>query len=826
MEKKLKSVQLKKRIALQSINSIERFVTNFSVDAEGEIPEVLDSLERHKDEFFDAMTKLEELDDSSKAIDASIAERIAVEERYRKLKAFLRGHQRKDPVTANLDFSVANSMSFAFGRPNAANIRLPKIELPSFDGDVTKWLSFRDRFLAMIDSSQELPMIAKLQYLLSALKGEAALPFEHVSLTAENYSTTWAALLKRFDNPKRLIREYYRKLHHLPSLRVGTASELMQLIDEVTRSVNGMLDDASLLAWEKHSVHHEKDKYRDLLSFLEDRIQILKATVRFTEDEGQSVSKVSGGSKVAGTPRYTAPRKAIANTASASHPSTSVPQCPLVCTDAHSLRSCPVFGNMDVQQRREIARTKRLCWNCLSSSHRVKACKSSYTCRECHERHHSLLHQPTSFSQPNIATPVQTQDPVPSKVTMAAHAEMTVFLETVRLNVIDDFGNAHEARALLDSGSMANFMSESFARKLLTTRSKVNVSISGIGQVVQVVKGSIIATVQAKLDAHTSQMEFLVLEKPSADVPTSGIDVFTWNMPSVTLADPTFHVPGKIDMVIGGDTYWELHSGQKQSLGAGRPWLVETPFGWVVAGNVSEKAAQSPRLCQLSANIHTPLELTMQRFWECETIDEEAPLSTEEDRCERWYTATTTRDQSGRYIVRLPRTSDVNIVLGASREMADRRLKAVERRLDCNPDLRKAYSKFMQEYACLGHMKKLLEPIDDSGQVYYLPHHAVVKESSTTTKVRVVFDASSKSSSGYSLNDTLLVGPVVQQDLYTIMMRFRSNPIALVADIEKMYRQILHDSEDKRLLRIRYREDSSSPIETYELQTRIRGLQG
>ncbi|XP_052870965.1 uncharacterized protein LOC128276547, partial [Anopheles cruzii] len=245
------------------------------------------------------MAKLEELDDASKSIDASIAERIAVEERCRKVKAFLRVHQRKEPVAANLDTSLANSTSLVFGRPNAANIRLPKIELPSFDGDVTKWLSFRDRFLAMIDSSPELPLIAKLQYLLSALKGEAALPFEHVSLTSENYSSTWAALLKRFDNPRRLIREYYRKLHHLPSLRLGTASELMQLIDEVSRNVNGLvklgepvetwdtplsnllllkLDDASLLAWEKHSVHHEKDQYRVLLSFLEDRIHILKAT--------------------------------------------------------------------------------------------------------------------------------------------------------------------------------------------------------------------------------------------------------------------------------------------------------------------------------------------------------------------------------------------------------------------------------------------------------------------------------------------------------------------------------------------------------------------
>ena len=102
----------------------------------------------------------------------------------------------------------------------------PKIELPTFDGDSTKWLSFRDRFVAMIDASAELPQIAKLQCLLSSLKGDAAVPFEHVALTTENYSVTWAALLKRYKNSRMLIREYWRRLHLLPAI--------------VTESVDGL----------------------------------------------------------------------------------------------------------------------------------------------------------------------------------------------------------------------------------------------------------------------------------------------------------------------------------------------------------------------------------------------------------------------------------------------------------------------------------------------------------------------------------------------------------------------------------------------------------
>lgn len=106
----------------------------------------------------------------------------------------------------------------------------------------------------------------------------------------------------------------------------------------------------------------------------------------------------------------------------------------------------------------------------------------------------------------------------------------------------------------------------------------------------------------------------------------------------------------------------------------------------------------------------------------------------------------------------------------------------------------------------------------------YLPHHPVVKESSSTTKVRVVFDGSAKTSSGHSLNDSLLVGPVVQDELLNQIIRFRKFPIALVADIEKMYRQISMNPADRSLQRILWRFDASEPIQAYELGTVTYGL--
>jgi len=94
-------------------------------------------------------------------------------------------------------------------------------------------------------------------------------------------------------------------------------------------------------------------------------------------------------------------------------------------------------------------------------------------------------------------------------------------------------------------------------------------------------------------------------------------------------------------------------------------------------------------------------------------------------------------------------------------------------------------------------MELISTNISYEGEIYYLPHHGVVQESTTTTKLRVVFDGSAKSSFGISLNDKFMVGPKLQDDLDSILLRFRLHKVAFVADIAKMYRQITVDDSHR-----------------------------
>ncbi|GFW54191.1 integrase catalytic domain-containing protein [Trichonephila clavipes] len=102
---------------------------------------------------------------------------------------------------------------------------------------------------------------------------------------------------------------------------------------------------------------------------------------------------------------------------------------------------------------------------------------------------------------------------------------------------------------------------------------------------------------------------------------------------------------------------------------------------------------------------------------------------------------------------------------------------------------------------------------------YFLPHHGVYRPEKSTTKVRVVFNASSTTDNGLSLNYIQLNGEVIQDDLYAQIIRFRTFRYALSADIKKMYRMILIDSELRCLQQILWKDNKHDQVKTYELQT-------
>ncbi|XP_029173511.1 uncharacterized protein LOC114942335 [Nylanderia fulva] len=119
----------------------------------------------------------------------------------------------------------------------------------------------------------------------------------------------------------------------------------------------------------------------------------------------------------------------------------------------------------------------------------------------------------------------------------------------------------------------------------------------------------------------------------------------------------------------------------------------------------------------------------------------------------------------------------------------------------------------------MGHMARVLQREVINNNSFYLPHYPVVKASSSTSPIRVVFNASSPMNNGISLNDLLLTGPKLQTDLLSIIMRWRTHRLVLVADIAKMFRQIMVHPIDTDFQRILWRPHPDEPVAHYRLLT-------
>ncbi|XP_015116120.1 uncharacterized protein LOC107040514 [Diachasma alloeum] len=318
-------------------------------------------------------------------------------------------------------------------------------------------------------------------------------------------------------------------------------------------------------------------------------------------------------------------------------------------------------------------------------------------------------------------------------------------------------------------------------------------------------------TISSRLNNFKKELNFLIVPRISSLVPSEQIDRESLEIPkNLPLADADFHRPSPIQVLLGSSTSISVLSiGQVKVPNAGDIYLQKTLFGWIVCGSMNNEFDYVQAKCHF-----TEIVDEFKKFWEIEDIGlKESRQSEVEAACQAHFQQHVSRNSEGRYVVALP-FNEKKDQLGTSFLQAKRRLLSLERKFKWNSKLAEDYTKVINEYKELGYMKKINTEIEDG---FYLPHHAVFKDTSLTTKTRVVFDGSARSSTGVSLNDALMVGPTIQDDILGLVLRFRLHNYIFTGDIEKMYRQVLIRPEDTKYQRILWRENNE--IMTYELQT-------
>lgn len=256
----------------------------------------------------------------------------------------------------------------------------------------------------------------------------------------------------------------------------------------------------------------------------------------------------------------------------------------------------------------------------------------------------------------------------------------------------------------------------------------------------------------------------------------------------------------------------------------GQPTAVNTIFGWILMGGCATDICRS-RFRRNSCHVVTDffsLDDSIKRFWELENVNSPntVVLSKEDQLCEKCFVDNFRRTEEGRFVVPLPFADPSNKpTFSGSRAIALKRFSSLERKLQSNSEFSKNYIAFMEDYENCRHLERCDPPEVDVGHFFYIPHHGILRPLSTSTPLRVVFDASARDGQGTSLNDTLLPGQKLQNNIFHLLLRFRWHKVVFTADVKQMYRQILVTPEDAEYQRILWRPSANEPVGDYRLLT-------
>ncbi|XP_064464686.1 uncharacterized protein LOC135375989 [Ornithodoros turicata] len=411
--------------------------------------------------------------------------------------------------------------------------------------------------------------------------------------------------------------------------------------------------------------------------------------------------------------------------------------------------------------------------------------------------------------------------------TSSATSRSTVLLQTFRAWVVADKKCAY-IRGLFDSGSQSTFVREDLVRSLnLPVLREEELSISTFSSDMgrKPERRRIVELqIRSQYAEEVITMEAIEMPVLCHDLPSASAD----DRHLILLQEAGEHVadvvsfPGipqvkGISVLIGSDQMWKLLKGEIQRYGPNDEIVaINSKLGWTFQGPTTERSLIARQACNYVSVLRVSTlsedlrcDQLLERFCSLEGVgivhEDESPSAEGHAVLEEFEKTLKMRD--GRYEVQLP-WKQTDSPLNDNFEIAKTRLKKLVFRLNKDRHLIEEYDKVIRGYLLSGYAEEV--PVSNKEQntrVFYMPHREVFREASTTTKLRVVFDASSHGPGSTSLNAHLETGPKLQADMQDILIRFRMHQIAMIADIEKAFLQIMVHERDRDALRYLWYRD-------------------
>lgn len=791
----------------------------------------------------------------------------ACSDSFRKTKTFileaLKQLQKTSPSFSEEYLNVSRN----FFDESISCVKLPHCDTQVFSGKrYEDWPVFRDMFTALYIKRPNLSAMDKLLYLRSKTTGIAADIVEKHGLTKDSFAHAWENLKTRYENKRVLVRNQYEILLNIPAIGSENSESIQNLQSTINNCIASLmsydisLEDSllvyicssklpqdTLTLWEQSlGSATGLETWAQLDEFLTSRFEVVERLNR-SRFNNQSMSSTT---------------RANTKVQFVSNNNTNF-SCKS-CGKNHALKYCPKFKSMNVNERIQLVKSNNYCSNCLSNTHTNLECQSIFSCMHCKQRHHTMLHfdDKNSNNNPNSQNMIKTTalhleskqisdsnltsdiEALPNELNSASSGDIVevqtrigLYCSTGDANVyiptalvyIDVSGEKFLARALIDQGSQRSFISEKVHNQLNLFTKSANFAIYGTGDSVQnsnKLSEFILTNKNSDVKIKTSA---IVLKKLTNVLPTYSVEnPDISELDGLELADPYFFKSSKIDLILGSDIIPQIILPDVK-YGIFKSVMAQnTVFGYIFSGPISTdnstKGSISSYTIEVKPISDDSISKQLRKFWEVEEVAVSRPQSKEDQYCESLYQKTTYRDSNGRYVVKLPFKVEYpqDLYLGFSRYAALAQYIGQEVIMSKKPGVSETYRGILEEYLSLDHMEPTSSTetrVNGNISGYYLPHHAVFRPESQSTKTRIVFNASKRSSSGLSLNDILYVGPTLQADLILIILNWRLYQFVYNGDIEKMYRQIRVHESDYQYQRILFRRSEKTPIQDFSLKT-------
>lgn len=491
------------------------------------------------------------------------------------------------------------------------HIKLPKLTLPSFNGNFMNWKIFYETFRNIIHENKELSNAEKIQYLVGSLSDKALNVCVGIPTTADNYEIIWNALVEKYEDSRAHAAYYFDQILNIKQITIPTASNLEAFIDQFHSSISALqqlkipnllqcfflhigtqkLDKETAMAFESSVRKSDTPSYDEFVIFLREQAKILQRTSTLPECKSQQHVKTNLHEK-----QYSHAFLSL------THNKAKHYKCALCKLSDHTfIFKCPTFLKASPKSRLRITQKQNLCRNCLSTIHSTNTCKSENRCRYCNQNHNSLLHfdDITSNSSHNVdLNPEHKPANQSDNITLCTlnNGDANVFspnqnilLGTASISVLDSRNKYQKVRVLIDSASQNDFITTKCCKRLglpvLTNRNSI--TIRGIGDIPQRIKGITNLKFKSRSNNKTSfSIRPLVVDRITTQLPGSFIDRDSLpHLNELPLADDKFHIPGVIDAIIGANIFGQILLPGKVKGTQSSPSAIETSLGYVLVGN-------------------------------------------------------------------------------------------------------------------------------------------------------------------------------------------------------------------------------------------------